>query len=123
MKKQKCEEDALKCPGSGRVGSELPSLITDLLLCRQVDTQVCSRRILISNLPKMDLEMLLNKLEIHFSKKRNGGGEVDSCEMMADTWTVVIAFVDADGERSDQMCLSVHGYDLTRTFIHQSLRV
>lgn len=71
----------------------------------------------------MDVEMLLNKLEIHFSKKRNGGGEVDSCEMMANTWTVVIAFVDTDGERPDQNVSSVCGSDLTRTFVHQSLKV
>ncbi|XP_070837363.1 interferon-induced 35 kDa protein [Chaetodon trifascialis] len=65
----------------------VPSLV-------EIDSEVCPHRILISNLPRMDEETLLNKLEIHFSKSRNGGGEVDSCEMMADSWTVVLAFVE-----------------------------
>lgn len=59
---------------------------------------MCPRRILVSNLPRMDEETLLNKLEIHFSKKRNGGGEVEFCELRGDIWTVVITFVDKDGE-------------------------
>lgn len=65
----------------------------------QIASEVCPRRILISNLPKMDIETLMNKLEIHFSKKRNGGGEVECCEMMHDSWTVVLTFVEKDSER------------------------
>lgn len=60
----------------------------------EIDTDVCPRRILISNLPKMDTDTLLNKLEIHFSKTKHGGGEVDECEMMPDSGNVVITFVD-----------------------------
>ncbi|XP_076608624.1 interferon-induced 35 kDa protein [Chaetodon auriga] len=67
----------------------VPSLV-------EIDSEVCPRRILISNLPRMDTETLLNKLEIHFSKRRNGGGEVDNCEMMPDSWTVVLTFVEKD---------------------------
>lgn len=59
---------------------------------------MCPRRILVSNLPRMDEEMLLNKLEIHFSKRKNGGGEVESCELRRDIWTVVITFMEKDGE-------------------------
>lgn len=59
---------------------------------------MCPHRILVSNLPRIDEEMLLNKLEIHFSKKKNGGGEVESCELRRDIWTVVITFVEKDGE-------------------------
>ena len=64
----------------------------------QIDSEVCPLRILISSLPKMDTDTLLNKLEIHFSKTKNGGGEVDDCEMMADSWTVVLTFVCSGGE-------------------------
>ncbi|XP_071323483.1 interferon-induced 35 kDa protein [Trachinotus anak] len=60
----------------------------------EIDSEVCPQRILISNLPKMDTEMLLNKLEIHFSKRKHGGGEVDVCEMLPDSGTVVLKFVE-----------------------------
>ncbi|KAM4531053.1 interferon-induced 35 kDa protein [Odontesthes bonariensis] len=65
----------------------VPSLV-------EIDSEVCSHRVLISNLPKMDTETLVNKLEIHFSKRKNGGGEVDSCEFLSDSGTVVVAFVE-----------------------------
>ncbi|XP_029015118.1 interferon-induced protein 35 [Betta splendens] len=67
----------------------LPSLL-------EMDTDICPQRILISNLPKMDTETMLNKLEIHFSKSKNGGGEVEACDMLPDSGTVVIAFLDKD---------------------------
>ncbi|KAG7238882.1 hypothetical protein INR49_030429 [Caranx melampygus] len=59
----------------------------------EINSEVCPQRILISNLPKMDTETLLNKLEIHFSKSKNGGGEVEECEMLPDSGTVVLMFV------------------------------
>uniref|UniRef100_A0A3B5MSU3 Interferon-induced protein 35 n=1 Tax=Xiphophorus couchianus TaxID=32473 RepID=A0A3B5MSU3_9TELE len=59
---------------------------------------ICPHRILVSNLPNMDTEMLLSKLEIHFSKSKNGGGEVDSCDFLPDSGTVVIAFVMENSE-------------------------
>nr|AOT21929.1 interferon-induced 35 kDa protein [Sebastes schlegelii] len=59
----------------------------------EIDSEVSPQHILISNLPKMESEMLL-ELEIHFSKRKHGGGEVDSCEMLPDSETVVITFVD-----------------------------
>ncbi|XP_061568664.1 interferon-induced protein 35 [Cololabis saira] len=64
----------------------LPSLV-------EIDSDVCHRRILVSDLPAMDTDTLLNKLEIHFSKSKHGGGEVDSCEFLADSGTAAIAFV------------------------------
>nr|XP_046270129.1 interferon-induced protein 35 [Scatophagus argus] len=67
----------------------VPSLV-------EIDSKVCPQRILISNLPRMDAEILTNKLEIHFSKRKHGGGEVEECEMMPDSWTVVITFVEKD---------------------------
>ncbi|KAM7387415.1 hypothetical protein PAMA_009843 [Pampus argenteus] len=60
----------------------------------EIDSEVCPWRILISDLPEMDTDTLLNKLEIHFSKSKNGGGEVDECEMLPDSGTVVLTFVD-----------------------------
>lgn len=69
----------------------------------QIDSEVCPQRILISRLPKMDAETLLNKLEIHFSKKKHGGGEVEHCELMADSWTVVLTFVEKDGKCGTQL--------------------
>ncbi|XP_014912334.1 interferon-induced 35 kDa protein [Poecilia latipinna] len=65
----------------------MPSLV-------EIDTDICPHRVLVSNLPKMDTEMLLNKLEIHFSKSKHGGGEVDSCHFLSDSGTVVITFVN-----------------------------
>ncbi|KAK2893469.1 hypothetical protein Q8A73_015953 [Channa argus] len=60
----------------------------------EIDSEICPRRILLSNLPKMDTETMLNRLEIHFSKSKNGGGEVEDCEMLTDTGTVVITFLE-----------------------------
>ncbi|XP_010872390.2 interferon-induced 35 kDa protein homolog [Esox lucius] len=66
-----------------------------LLLPSQVelDTQVCPRRILVSNLPKkIPADRLLDKLEIHFAKTKNGGGEVEESDMLHDSGHVVITF-------------------------------
>lgn len=60
----------------------------------EIDSEVSPQHILISDLPKMDTEKLLNKLEIHFSKSKHGGGEVDKCEMLHDSGTVVLSFVE-----------------------------
>ncbi|XP_010779775.1 interferon-induced 35 kDa protein [Notothenia coriiceps] len=69
-----------------------------LLLPRlvEIDSEVSSQHILISSLPKMEIEPLLNKLEIHFSKTKHGGGEVEKCEMLPDSWTVALTFVKND---------------------------
>lgn len=51
----------------------------------------------------MDNELMLNKLEIHFSKSRNGGGEVEECEMLPDSGTVVVTFVKNDSEQTQYL--------------------
>ena len=43
--------------------------------------------------------MLLDKLEIHFSKSKYGGGEVDSCLMLPDSGTVVLTFLKENSEQ------------------------
>lgn len=68
-----------------------------MFIITQLDTQVCPRRILVSNLPKMEddvIDRLLDKLEIYFSKTRNGGGEVEETDMLPDSGNVVITFVE-----------------------------
>ncbi|KAF7665596.1 hypothetical protein LDENG_00135540 [Lucifuga dentata] len=70
----------------------MPSLV-------EIDTEVCPRRILLSNLPNADTEFLLSKLENHFSKTRHGGGEVEQCEMLQDLGNVVITFLKNDVAR------------------------
>ncbi|CAL8274730.1 unnamed protein product [Lota lota] len=59
----------------------------------QMDTQVCPQSILVSQLPPdMDSEVLLDKLELHFSKSINGGGEVASRHFQEDTGNAVLVF-------------------------------
>ncbi|XP_035035950.2 interferon-induced protein 35 [Hippoglossus stenolepis] len=60
----------------------------------EIHSEVCPQRILISNLPKMDIETLLSRLQIHFHKARNGGGEVEHCEFLPDSGTVVLTFLE-----------------------------
>ncbi|XP_059686525.1 interferon-induced 35 kDa protein isoform X2 [Gavia stellata] len=54
----------------------------------------CSRSILVSDLPSLGIpeEALLDKLELFFSKTKNGGGEVESREFLDDTGQVVLTF-------------------------------
>ncbi|KAL4660533.1 interferon-induced 35 kDa protein-like [Arapaima gigas] len=64
----------------------------------EMNTPICPNRILVSNLPKNltdDKESWVqDRLEVHFSKTRNGGGEVESVCILQDSRNVVIAFVD-----------------------------
>lgn len=69
-----------------------------------MDSVICSRRILVSDLPQMDPESLVDKLGFHFSKKANGGGDVEACQMMEDTWTAVITFTEDDSETAPSRC-------------------
>ncbi|KAG7263792.1 hypothetical protein CRUP_009976 [Coryphaenoides rupestris] len=63
-----------------------------------MDTRVCPRRILVSNLPDMDTDVLLDKLELHFSKSVHGGGEVVSRHLQDDVRKVVLEFLADDSE-------------------------
>ncbi|KFZ47081.1 Interferon-induced 35 kDa protein, partial [Antrostomus carolinensis] len=58
-----------------------------------------SRSILLSDLPSLGIpeEGLLDKLEIFFSKTKNGGGEVESREFLDNTGQVVLTFVQDGG--------------------------
>lgn len=76
----------------------------------QIDTDICPHRILVSNLPNMDTEMLLSKLEIHFSKSKHGGGEVESCDFLPDSGTVVIAFVMENSEDGCFLLFWLHSW-------------
>lgn len=61
----------------------------------EVTTGLCSKRVLVSDLPKgVEQSRLLDRLEIHFAKRRNLGGEVDSAEMLHDSGNAVLAFVE-----------------------------
>ncbi|NWZ87831.1 IN35 protein, partial [Poecile atricapillus] len=53
-----------------------------------------SRSILVSNLPSLDISKdgLLDKLELFFSKTKNGGSEVESREFLEDSDQVVLTF-------------------------------
>ncbi|NXI56058.1 IN35 protein, partial [Chloroceryle aenea] len=53
-----------------------------------------SRSILVSDLPSLDIteEELLDKLELFFSKTKNGGSEVEHRELLEDSWQVVLTF-------------------------------
>ncbi|KAM6189693.1 interferon-induced 35 kDa protein isoform 3-T3 [Sarcoramphus papa] len=55
-----------------------------------------SRSILLSDLPSLGIseEALLDKLELFFSKTKNGGGEVESREFLDDSGQVVLTFAE-----------------------------
>ncbi|NXR08151.1 IN35 protein, partial [Semnornis frantzii] len=55
-----------------------------------------SRSILISDLPSLGIpqEALLDKLELFFSKTKNGGGEVESREFLDDSGQIVLTFAE-----------------------------
>ncbi|KAG5832941.1 hypothetical protein ANANG_G00296540 [Anguilla anguilla] len=61
----------------------------------EVTTGLCSRRVLVSDLPRgVEQSRLLDRLEIHFAKRRNLGGEVDGAEMLHDSGNAVLTFVE-----------------------------
>uniref|UniRef100_A0A8C3J0C3 Interferon induced protein 35 n=1 Tax=Calidris pygmaea TaxID=425635 RepID=A0A8C3J0C3_9CHAR len=68
----------------------------DLLLPSDLEISLTrsSRTILVSNLPRLGIpnEVLLDKLELFFSKTKNGGGEVESREFLDDSSQVVLTF-------------------------------
>ncbi|NXE95696.1 IN35 protein, partial [Menura novaehollandiae] len=58
-----------------------------------------SRSILVSDLPRLGIseEALLDKLELFFSKTKNGGSEVESREFLDDSGQVVLTFTQDGG--------------------------
>ncbi|XP_043530945.1 interferon-induced protein 35 isoform X2 [Chiloscyllium plagiosum] len=60
----------------------------------EIQTQVCKNRILVSDIPKLpSTDQLLDKLELYFSKQRNGGGEVENVVLLEDSGNVIVTFV------------------------------
>ncbi|NXC20401.1 IN35 protein, partial [Corythaeola cristata] len=76
----------------------------DILLPSSLEIRLTrnSRSILVSNLPSLGIpeETLLDKLELFFSKTKNGGSEVERREFLDDSDQVVLTFVrDGVAER------------------------
>lgn len=46
----------------------------------------------------MDARTLKDGLHIHFSRSKHGGGEVDRCEWLSDSGTVVLSFLNNNRE-------------------------
>ncbi|KAM9215001.1 interferon-induced 35 kDa protein isoform 2-T2 [Leptosomus discolor] len=69
----------------------------DILLPSALEIRLTqsNRSILVSDLPSLGVpeEALLDKLELFFSKTKNGGGEVESREFLDDSGQVVLTFV------------------------------
>ncbi|XP_019406029.1 PREDICTED: interferon-induced 35 kDa protein [Crocodylus porosus] len=91
IQKQKHEVELDECRvrvWAGPVELLLPSSL-------EIEMKRSSRRVLVSSLPSLDLseEQLLDKLELFFSKKKNGGGEVEWREFLSDTRHVVLSFM------------------------------
>ncbi|RMC01510.1 hypothetical protein DUI87_21949 [Hirundo rustica rustica] len=70
----------------------------DILLPSALEIRLTQSRrsILVSDLPSLDTskEALLDKLELFFSKRKNGGSEVESREFLEDTDQVVLTFTE-----------------------------
>ncbi|KAM4645295.1 interferon-induced 35 kDa protein [Amazona ochrocephala] len=70
----------------------------DILLPSALEIKLTqgSRSIILSDLPSLDTteEALLDKLEVFFGKRRNGGGEVESTELLDSSGQVVLTFVE-----------------------------
>ncbi|XP_069093858.1 interferon-induced 35 kDa protein [Pleurodeles waltl] len=59
----------------------------------EIDMHVCNFRVMVSNIPEdIPQDRIIDKLEIFFSKKKNGGGEVEKCEFLPDSGQVIIIF-------------------------------
>ncbi|TFK10755.1 cyclin-dependent kinase 4 inhibitor C [Platysternon megacephalum] len=78
--------------GRGRVQAEPVQLLLPSAL--EIELKLSDRCILLSSLPRLGLseEQLLDKLELFFSKKKNGGGEVEQRELLSDSGHVVLTF-------------------------------
>ncbi|KFP33480.1 Interferon-induced 35 kDa protein, partial [Colius striatus] len=72
----------------------------DILLPSAVEIGLSqsNRSILVSDLPNLGIpeESLLDKLELFFSKTKNGGGEVDRTEFLDDSGQVMLTFAQEE---------------------------
>ncbi|XP_015506698.1 interferon-induced 35 kDa protein isoform X1 [Parus major] len=75
---------------------QVKAVPVDLLLPSALEIRLTqsSRSILVSNLPSLDISKdgLLDKLELFFSKTKNGGSEVESRDFLEDSDQVVLTF-------------------------------
>lgn len=94
--KMKTHAVKLDCGHSIRVEAQPVQLVVPKQL--EVESVICSRRILVSDLPQMEAESLEDKLGYHFSRKANGGGEVETCCLDRDTGTAVLLFSEEGSE-------------------------
>ncbi|XP_063314998.1 interferon-induced 35 kDa protein isoform X2 [Pelobates fuscus] len=58
-----------------------------------LDMSLSFQKVLVSNLPSFPEDLLMDKLELFFSKTKNGGGEVEKREFIADCRSVILTFV------------------------------
>ncbi|XP_053870054.1 interferon-induced 35 kDa protein isoform X1 [Malaclemys terrapin pileata] len=86
-------DESAACEGRVRVQAEPVELLLPSAL--EIELKLSDRCILLSSLPRLDLseEQLLDKLELFFSKEKNGGGEVEQRELLSDSGHVVLTFV------------------------------
>ncbi|NXG53381.1 IN35 protein, partial [Psilopogon haemacephalus] len=77
---------------------QVQAVPVDLLLPSALEMGLTrsSRSILVSGLPSLGIpeEGLLDKLELFFSKTKNGGGEVESREFLDDSGQVMLTFAE-----------------------------
>ncbi|NXU53918.1 IN35 protein, partial [Turnix velox] len=85
-------EEMEQCRARVRVQASPVELLVPSAL--EIGLKWSSRSILVSGLPSLGIpdEALLDKLELFFSKTKNGGGEVESREFLEDSSQVVLTF-------------------------------
>ncbi|XP_063260020.1 interferon-induced 35 kDa protein [Prinia subflava] len=88
----------LSCEELDQCRVRVQAVPVDILLPSALEIRLTqsSRSILLSDLPSLDIskEALLDKLELFFSKTKNGGSEVDSREFLEDSDQVVLTFTE-----------------------------
>ncbi|KAG6929863.1 interferon induced protein 35 [Chelydra serpentina] len=85
-------DESAACEGRVRVQAEPVELLLPSAL--EIELTLSDRCVLLSSLPRLELteEQLLDKLELFFSKQKNGGGEVEQREFLRDSGHVVLTF-------------------------------
>ncbi|XP_078501448.1 interferon-induced 35 kDa protein [Lissotriton helveticus] len=73
----------------------------------EIDMHVCNFRVMVSSIPEnIPEDRIIDKLEIFFGKKKNGGGEVEKCEFLPDSRHVVVTFAE-EGVAKSLTCKEV----------------